>query len=136
MLLQFYRNKHTPILNNRLLFNIYAFKSTTYEDSFFDEEAAVMKSNKKAIASHFKNKIQLYKQLLESKDQLLESKEQQLKQLLENKEQLLEIKVRDAKLKNVEISNANLKYLKIKGILNIRGLLEEYEQSDLFQKKN
>ena len=44
-----------------------------YDGSFFDEES-MMKLNKKAIALYFKNKVQLYEQLLGSKDQLLESK--------------------------------------------------------------
>ena len=39
-----------------------------------------------------------------------------------------------AELNHLKLKNANAKYLRIKGNLNVRGLIEEYEQSEMFKQ--
>eukprot|EP01036_Dinobryon_divergens_P038560 gene38560-50640_t len=75
---------------------------------------------KKGIIFYFKSQIQLYQQLLESKDF--------------SSERLSESKASDAELNHLKLKNTNAKYLKLKGNLNVRGLIEEYEQSELFKE--
>ena len=48
--------------------------------------------------------------------------------------QLLAYKELEAKIKYLETSTLNIKYLKLKGNLNVRGIIEEFEQTDLFKQ--
>ena len=48
--------------------------------------------------------------------------------------QLLAYKELEAKIKYLETSSLNIKYLKLKGNLNVRGIIEEFEQTDLFKQ--
>ena len=89
------------------------FRSTLDDDE-------ILKMTKKGIIFYFKSQIQLYQQLLESKDF--------------SSERLSESKASDAELNHLKLKNANAKYLKLKGNLNVRGLIEEYEQSELFKE--
>ena len=99
------------------------------------DDDALLKMNKIGIIFYFKNQIELYDKLLESKDLVLESKDR----VLESKDQLLESKdfstAQMVESSTLKLSIANGKYLKLKGNLNIRGLVEEFEQShELFKE--
>ena len=98
-----------------------AFLSTMYTStkskiplfgSTLDDDE-ILKMTKKGIIFYFESQIQLYQQLLESN---------------------LASKASDAELNHLKLKNANAKYLKLKGNLNVRGLIEEYEQSELFKE--
>eukprot|EP01035_Chromulina_nebulosa_P062668 gene62668-85700_t len=98
-----------------------AFLSTMYTStkskiplfgSTLDDDE-ILKMTKKGIIFYFKSQIQLYQQLLESNSAS---------------------KASDAELNHLKLKNANARYLKLKGNLNVRGLIEEYEQSDLFKE--
>jgi hypothetical protein len=77
------------------------------------DDDALLKMKKIGIIFYFKNQIELY-------DKLLESKDFSTAQMVESS--------------TLKLSIANGKYLKLKGNLNIRGLVEEFEQSDLFKE--
>lgn len=87
-------------------------KSKTLFGSTLDDDE-ILKMTKKGIIFYFKSQIQLYQQLLESNS---------------------ESKASDAELNHLKLKNANANYLKLKGNLNVRGLIEEYEQSELFKE--
>jgi hypothetical protein len=87
----------------------------------------ILKMTKKGIIFHFKSQIQLFQQLIESKDF-------SSAQLVENKERLVESKASEAALNHFKLKDANKKNLKLKGNLNVRGLIEEFEQSELFKQ--
>jgi len=107
-------------------------KISLFGSTLDDDE--ILKMIKKGIIFYFKSQIQLYQQLIESKDfssaQLVESKER----LVESTERLVESKASDAALNHFKLKDANKKYLKLKGNLNVRGLIEEFEQSELFKQ--
>jgi len=86
-------------------------KIPLFGNTLNDDE--ISKMTKKGIIFHFKSQIQLYQQLIESKDFNIAS---------------------DAALNHFKLKEANKKYLKLKGNLNVRGLLEEFEQSELFKQ--
>ena len=69
-----------------------------------------------------------------SSKQLIESKDFSSAQLVESKERLVESKASEAALNHFKLKDANKKYLKLKGNLNVRGLNEEFEQSELFKQ--
>jgi hypothetical protein len=100
-------------------FNFTYTSSLRSKMSSLDDDA-LSKMNKIGIIFYFKSQIELYNKLLESKDQLLESKDFSTAQMVESS--------------TLKLSIANGKYLKLKGNLNIRGLVEEFEQSDLFKE--
>lgn len=118
--------------------------STKSKISFFGstlDDDEILKMTKKGILFYFKSQIQLYQQLIESKDfssaQLVESKErlvESTERLVESTERLVESKASDAALNHFKLQEANKKYLKLKGNLNVRGLIEEFEQSELFKQ--
>ena len=80
------------------------------------DEFEIRKMSKTGIMLFFKNQIQL--------------KENQI-QLKEKDVLLIE---KGVELKDLKYTVLNTKYLKLKGNLNLRGLIEEYEQSDLFRQ--
>ena len=84
------------------------------------DDDALLKMNKIGIIFYFKSQIELYDRLLEVKDRLLESKDFSTAQMVESS--------------TLKLSIANGNYLKLKGNLNLRGLLEEFEQSELFKQ--
>eukprot|EP01036_Dinobryon_divergens_P035517 gene35517-46040_t len=98
------------------------------------DDDALSKMNKIGIIFYFKSQKELYERLLEGKDRVLESKDR----LLESKDRLLDSKdfstAQMVESSTLKLSIANGKYLKLKGNLNIRGLVEEFEQSDLFKE--
>lgn len=70
------------------------------------DESEIQKMSKKGIMSFFKFQSQLIDQLIE----------------------------KDTQLNDLKYRILNTKYMKLKGNLNVRGLIEDYEQSDLFKQ--
>lgn len=77
------------------------------------DESEIQKMSKKGIMSFFKNYLAMESQLREKENQLREKENQ---------------------LNNLKICMLNVKYMTLKGNLNVRGLIEEFEQSDLFKQ--
>ena len=88
------------------------------------DESEIQKMSKKGIMSFFKNYLAMESQLREKENQLRN-------QLREKENQLRE---KENQLNNLKICMLNVKYMTLKGNLNVRGLIEEFEQSDLFKQ--
>jgi hypothetical protein len=76
--------------------------------------------SKKGIIAFYNQQQMLQDRLLAEKDNLLAEKDKII--------QLSE------KNSNLEVATVNTKYLRLKGNLNVRCLIEEFEQSDIFKQ--
>ena len=116
------------------------FMSTRIITDGYDE-FEIRKMNKTGIMLFFKNQIQLKESQIQLKESQIQLKEKLIENQIQLKEKEIQLKEKDVlliekgvELKDLKYTVLNTKYLKLKGNLNLRGLIEEYERSDLFRQ--
>jgi hypothetical protein len=119
-------------------------RSKTFLCSFENDydESEILKMSKNGILSFFKLQLRAFEEKTEIQLRAFEEKTEIQLRAFEEKTAIYKNQIADkdtliaAKdtLTDLKLSIANSKYLKLKGNLNVRGLIEEFEQSDPFQQ--
>jgi len=91
-----------------------------------EDDMEILKMSKNRI-------LQFFKRIIEQNDRTMDDKEQFFERIIADKEKIIKAQNEILRFMDDKLSSSNAKYLKIKGNLNIRGLVEEFEQMDIFK---